>query len=123
MTTETVATSQQFAPSGDLELWTESFGKPDDPAVLLIMGAWNQGIVWPDEFCFDIAQHGYYVIRYDHRDTGQSSFVDYRAIPYDLDAMARDAVAVLNAYSIRKAHVIGMSLGKFSGAIGGPRSS
>jgi pimeloyl-ACP methyl ester carboxylesterase len=56
-----------------LELWTESFGDANRPAVSLIMGAMNQGILWPDEFCVQIAENGYHVIRYDHRDTGQSS--------------------------------------------------
>jgi hypothetical protein len=55
-------TSQRFVRSGELDLWTESFGDPSRPAVLLVMGAWNQGIVWPDEFCSEIAGYGYYVI-------------------------------------------------------------
>lgn len=109
--------SQNFVASGDLELWTESFGEPRHPAVLLIMGAWNQGIVWPDEFCTEIAQHGYYVIRYDHRDTGQSSSVDFQMRPYSLNELTQDAVAVLDGHGVHQAHIIGMSMGGFIGQL------
>jgi pimeloyl-ACP methyl ester carboxylesterase len=109
--------SQKLIPSGDLRIWTESFGKPGDPTVLLVMGAWNQGIVWPDDFCTDIAEHGYYVIRYDHRDTGQSSAVDFKTMPYCLDDLTRDAVAVLDGHGVRKAHVVGLSMGGFIGQL------
>ena len=66
-----VHTSEKTVRSSGLDSWTESFGDADLPAVLLIMGAMNQGIVWPDEFCAATARDGYRVIRYDHRDTGQ----------------------------------------------------
>ena len=69
--------------------------------------------MWPNEFCTDIARHGYHVIRYDHRDTGQSSSVDFTKHPYRLDDLTRDAVAVLDGYGIRKAHVVGLSMGGF----------
>jgi pimeloyl-ACP methyl ester carboxylesterase len=105
--------SERFVSAGEIQLRTESFGEPNYPAVLLVMGAWNQGIMWPDEFCVEIAEHGYYVVRYDHRDTGQSSAVDFKAKPYDLDALARDAVSVLDGHNIGKAHVVGMSMGGF----------
>jgi len=108
-----VHTSERTVRSGGLELWTESFGDATRPAVLLITGAMNQGIVWPDEFCAEIAQHGYHVIRYDHRDTGQSSSVDFTKHPYNLDDLARDALMVLDGYGIPKAHVVGLSMGGF----------
>ncbi len=117
MTNPVVRTSQKFISSANLQLWTESFGDPSRPAVLLIMGAWNQGIVWPDEFCTEIARQGYYVIRYDHRDTGQSSSVDFVTAPYDLNDLTRDAVAVLDGHAVRKSHVIGMSMGGFIGQL------
>lgn len=94
-------------------LWSESFGDPADRAVLLIMGAMNQGIFWPDDFCAGLAQAGYYVIRYDHRDTGKSSTVDFQQHPYDLDTLAQDALAVLHSRNIDKAVIVGLSMGGY----------
>jgi pimeloyl-ACP methyl ester carboxylesterase len=106
-------TAEKTVRSGDLELWTESFGDASRPTVLLIMGVMNQGILWPDEFCAEIADSGYHVIRYDHRDTGQSSSVDFEEHPYTLDDLASDALKVLDGYGVEKAHVVGLSMGGF----------
>jgi esterase len=113
MKMQTVPRSERFVSAGELQLWTETIGDPNHPAVLLIMGAWNQGIMWQEEFCVEIAEHGHYVVRYDHRDTGHSSAVDFKAQPYDLDALARDAVCVLDGHDIGKVHIVGMSMGGF----------
>ena len=94
-------------------IWTETFGKPTDRAVLLIMGAMNQGIFWPDEFCQVLANEGNFVIRYDHRDTGKSSIIDFEQHPYDLDALTRDAVSVLKGHGIKKAVIVGLSMGGY----------
>lgn len=61
-----------------LEFWTESFGNKKDPAVLLIMGTGGQGLLWPQKFCEKLADQGFYVIRYDNRDTGVSSTIDFK---------------------------------------------
>ena len=96
-----------------LTIWSEAFGKPTDSPVLLIMGAMNQGIVWPDNFCQKLAEAGNFVIRYDHRDTGKSSTVDFQNQPYDLDSLTQDAVAVLRGYKVRKATIVGLSMGGY----------
>lgn len=96
-----------------LTLWTEAFGSPSGRAILLIMGAMNQGIFWPDDFCRKLADGGFYVIRFDHRDTGRSSAVDFQRAPYDLNILARDAVAVLHGYAINKASIAGLSMGGY----------
>jgi pimeloyl-ACP methyl ester carboxylesterase len=96
-----------------LTLWTESFGNRDNPPVLLIMGAMNQGIFWPDGFCERLAAAGFHVIRYDHRDTGKSSRVDYECATYDLDLLAEDAIAVIHAYKAEHPIVIGLSMGGY----------
>jgi pimeloyl-ACP methyl ester carboxylesterase len=57
----------------DATLFTEQFGDPAEPAILLIMGAMASGVWWPEEFCRQLAGRGRHVIRYDHRDTGQST--------------------------------------------------
>lgn len=96
-----------------LNLWSESFGKPGDRPILLIMGAMNQGIFWPDAFCTQLASLGFHVVRYDHRDTGQSSKVDYQAQPYRLAELTQDALAVLHAHNLPKATVVGLSMGGY----------
>ncbi|HCC05513.1 TPA: hypothetical protein DEP58_04415 [Patescibacteria group bacterium] len=55
-----------------LEIYTESFG------------AMNQGIFWYDVFCKKLSDSGYFVVRFDHRDTGFSSVIDYSSNPYNL---------------------------------------
>lgn len=102
---------QVFIRSGSLRLWTERFGSPEDPAILLIMGTSAQGIGWPDELVRDLVDGGRQVIRFDHRDTGQSDCVDFARHPYTLTDMAADALAVLDGHGVAAAHVAGASLG------------
>jgi pimeloyl-ACP methyl ester carboxylesterase len=90
-------------------LWVEVTGRPDLPPLLLLMGANATGLGWPDELVERLARH-HRVIRYDHRDTGRSTHAfDQR--PYPLRALAADAVAILDALRIDRAHVVGMSMG------------
>ena len=94
-----------------IDLYTEHFGTQTNPAILLISGAMAPARFWPDEFCHQLANAGYFVIRYDHRDMGLSSAVDYAKNPYDLDDLTKDAIAILDAYTIKKAHIVGHSMG------------
>ena len=106
--------TETFATTGDgLRLWSEAFGRPGDTVVLLIMGAMNQGIFWPDDFCRELAGQGCYVIRYDHRDTGRSSKVDYASQPYTLDQLTGDALAILDAHGVSRASMVGLSMGGY----------
>ena len=98
-----------------IEIWTEDFGNPEHSPVLLIMGASAQGILWTDDFIRPLVNGGRYVIRYDNRDTGQTTCFDFEKQPYTLSDMARDAVAVLDAYGLQAAHVIGASMGGMIG--------
>lgn len=100
-----------FVNSGSLRLWTERFGDPAAPVVLLVMGTSAQGIGWPDELVEVLAAGGRQVIRFDHRDTGQSDSVDFAAAPYTIGDMARDALAVLDGHRVTAAHIAGASLG------------
>jgi len=102
---------------GELKLWTETFGQKNCPAVLMVMGAGCPAYSWPDELCEKIAGNGYFVIRYDHRDIGHSSCVNYSSSPYSLKELSEDAVAILDAYSIKKAHVVGVSMGGMIGQL------
>src|SRR6516164_2532126 len=96
--------------SNGIHLWVESFGSSSDTPILLITGAGSQGILWPNEFCQKLAGHGYFVIRYDHRDTGKSSRIDYQVSPYTVMDLSRDAIAVLDHFNIESAHIIGFSM-------------
>ena len=65
---------------------------------------------WTDAFCKFLASRGFFVIRYDHRDSGESSAVEQ---PYELIDLARDAVGILDGYGIEQAHFVGHSMGGF----------
>ena len=99
----------RLVETGGIELYTESFGDSDRPCILLIMGATASMIWWDEEFCKKLAATGRFVIRYDNRDTGKST--SKSALDYDIVDMADDAAAILDAYGIEKAHIVGVSLG------------
>jgi pimeloyl-ACP methyl ester carboxylesterase len=90
---------------------SETFGRREDPAVLLIMGAMASMLWWPDEFCERLAGAGRFVIRYDNRDTGRSIGYDPGTATYTDDDLAADAVGVLDEHGVERAHVVGMSMG------------
>ncbi|MBU5353387.1 alpha/beta fold hydrolase [Paenibacillus barcinonensis] len=94
-----------------IKLCSDSFGNPVNPAVLLIMGAQSSMIWWEEEFCQRLADAGRFVIRYDNRDVGRSTTYEPGQPGYTFEDMADDAVRVLDAYKIEKAHIAGMSMG------------
>ncbi|HWR37327.1 MAG TPA: alpha/beta fold hydrolase, partial [Clostridia bacterium] len=98
---------------GDATLFTESVGDRNAPAVLLIMGAMASGVWWPSSFCAQLAGHGRFVIRYDHRDTGRSTSYGPGGAAYSTETLADDVLAVLDAYNVESAHLVGMSLGGY----------
>ena len=65
--------AERTVEANDVALYTESFGDPADPPVLLIMGIGGSMIWWEEGFCRMLAEGGRFVVRYDHRDTGSSS--------------------------------------------------
>lgn len=105
--------SEVIKTENNIELWYEAFGDKSNPAILLIMGAGSQALLWPETMCEQLAQHGYYVIRYDGRDVGLSSKIDYDKIPYTVLDLKDDAVHLLNTLNIEQAHVVGMSMGGY----------
>ncbi|MFI8512935.1 alpha/beta fold hydrolase [Streptomyces sp. NPDC085460] len=92
-----------------VRLWAEERGDADRPPLLLVMGALASGLAWPEELVALLAEH-HRVIRYDHRDTGRSTWA-FDEQPYPISRLAEDAVAVLDAFGVDRAHVVGMSLG------------
>lgn len=108
---------EQILKINKVEICAESFGNPKDPAVLLIMGAMSSLDWWDEEFCLRLADQGRFVIRYDHRDLGRSTTYEPGTSNYTIVDMAADAIGVLDAYSIKQAHIVGMSLGGLIGQI------
>jgi pimeloyl-ACP methyl ester carboxylesterase len=97
-----------------VRLWAEDIAptgpEPGDP-LLLVMGAASSGLVWPDALIAQLAEH-HRVIRYDHRDTGRSTAA-FDEHPYGITDLASDAIAVLDAFDVPRAHVVGMSMGGY----------
>jgi pimeloyl-ACP methyl ester carboxylesterase len=115
------------APHDRIELEYVTDGDAGDPPLLLINGVGDQLIHWDRELVDAFVDRGFFVIRFDNRDMGLSSRTeeevdvgaalvrimagDQPPVPYTLDDMADDAVAVLDALGIGRAHVLGVSLG------------
>ena len=104
------------ATNGTCEIHYDTFGDPADPALLMVNGLGSQCINYADEWCEMFAERGFHVIRFDNRDVGLStSFAgaptDEHGAAYRLSDMADDAFAVLDAYGVDRAHVMGLSMG------------
>lgn len=117
------------ATSNGITLTYETQGDPAGVPVLLIMGLGLQLTSWPEAFCQKLVERGFHVIRFDNRDSGLSSKMDHLGHPslllsfiknllhlplsagYTLDDMAKDAVGLLDALGIERAHIVGASMG------------
>jgi len=81
---------------------------------LLIAGAHAPATFWPDFFCEELTKH-FFVIRFDHRDIGYSThfpeITDIQKPIYTIKDLVQDILAILDTYQIRRAIVIGHSLG------------
>ena len=94
-----------------VDLCVETFGDPANQAILLIMGAAGSMDHWEDEFCERLAAGQRYVIRYDHRDTGRSVNSEPGSPTYTGADMVADAIGVLDALGVSRAHLVGLSMG------------
>jgi len=117
------------AKVNNIEIEYDTFGDPSSKPLLLIMGLGAQLINWDEEFCEKLVERGFFVIRFDNRDVGLSTkfeeagepdlmklFISVQKgekieAPYTLEDMADDAVGLLNALNIDKAHICGTSMG------------
>ena len=103
--------AERMIEANGVELCTESFGRPADPPILLIMGIGASMLWWEEGLCRLLADEGRFVIRYDHRDTGRSTSYEPGRPEYTGADLIADAVGVLDAYGISAAHVVGVSAG------------
>jgi pimeloyl-ACP methyl ester carboxylesterase len=117
--------TEEFCDVGrGVTLCYETFGDPADPPVVLIMGLATQMIAWHDDFCRELAERSFYVVRFDNRDIGRSSHFDFpppstgqlvrrrfRPEQYTLSDMATDTAELIERLGISPAHVVGASMG------------
>lgn len=96
------------AKNGAVEIEWQSFGDDQPETILLVNGLGSQMTRWPEAFCEQLVARGYRAIRFDNRDTGLSGWPE---AAYTLKDMADDAVAVLDAAGVKKAHIAGVSMG------------
>jgi pimeloyl-ACP methyl ester carboxylesterase len=112
-----------------IELEYETFGDAGNPPLLLIMGLAAQMILWEDDFCRELAARGFYVIRFDNRDIGKSTWITEAGMPdiggillasmtgarvdaaYTLSDMAKDTAGLMDGLGIASAHIVGASMG------------
>ena len=112
-----------------ISLEVETMGSSENPAVLLVMGLGAQMTAWPENYCKQLSERGYFIIRFDNRDVGLSTWFDDAGepnmnrtylsalfgrkikAPYSLSDMADDAVGVLDSLGVEKAHLMGASMG------------
>ncbi len=112
-----------------IEIEVDDQGPAGAEPLLMIMGLGMQLVGWPEELVQLLVVRGFRVVRFDNRDIGLSRYFDDRDVPslvwaalrhslhlpvrspYALADMAADAVGVLDALGIERAHVCGASMG------------
>src|SRR5262249_39119758 len=97
--------------SNGVDLCVQTFGNHAAPAILLIAGGASSMDWWHGELCERLTAGGRFVIRYDHRDTGQSVAYPPGEPGYDGRDLVEDAVGLLDALEVDRAHIVGMSMG------------
>jgi pimeloyl-ACP methyl ester carboxylesterase len=120
---------EQLISANNIQINYDSFGDKSHPAIVLIMGLATQMIYWDEDFCQLLASKGYWVIRFDNRDIGKSTWLDSLPKPtgfallansvfkrpigaaYLLSDMMNDTLGLLDALDIDRAHIVGVSMG------------
>ena len=130
MTTGRMRVGSYTARNGttqDVELAYDIFGTGGRPLVL-IMGIGAQRIFWDTAMCELFVDAGFHVVRFDHRDIGQSTKLDAAVpppmktllrgmakisvpAPYTLSDMAHDVIALIKGLGWEDAHMVGVSMG------------
>jgi pimeloyl-ACP methyl ester carboxylesterase len=102
------------AHNQDCEIYYESFGDPSAPTLLLVNGLGSQCINYHEDWCAMFVERGLRVVRFDNRDVGLSTKFDETPAgeaAYKVSDMAADAIAILDAIGVERAHVMGLSMG------------
>jgi pimeloyl-ACP methyl ester carboxylesterase len=117
------------ANANGIQIEYETFGDRSGRPLLLLMGRGGQLISWSEEVLKQLVDEGHFVIIFDHRDTGLSSKMEEAGVPdipgmlsalmkgekikvpYTFYDMGDDAVGLLDALGIEKAHICGNSMG------------
>ena len=121
--------TEKLIDTNGIQLNYDSFGSQSDPVILLIMGLGTQMIYWDEDFCRMLAAQGFWVIRFDNRDVGKSTWLKEKpklstfslaanaffnrpiGAAYLLDDMVADTVGLMDGLNIKQAHLVGVSMG------------
>jgi pimeloyl-ACP methyl ester carboxylesterase len=121
--------TEKLIDTNGIQLNYDSFGCQSDPAILLIMGLATQMIYWDESFCRMLAAQGFWVIRFDNRDVGKSTWLKGMSKPstlslaanalfnrpvgaaYVLEDMVADTIGLMDGLHIKQAHLVGASMG------------
>lgn len=124
-----------MASNNNIEIYYRDYGPNNGDPILLVQGLGGQSINWPQHLIEFLIENNFRPIVFDNRDTGLSSRIESTSFDdqnrdntiiksyiryflrlsikseYTIDDMAEDAVSVLNALDIEKAHILGISMG------------
>lgn len=110
-------------------IYYETFGNAHDPCIILITGIGGQLVDWSPILTHGLANKGFFVVIFDNRDSGLSRHYDQLGVPnfneaivaiqqgqlfhppYTLEDMAADVIALMDELRIKKAHIVGGSMG------------
>jgi pimeloyl-ACP methyl ester carboxylesterase len=125
----TVLAGEQRVAANGIELAYQTFGDRSGVPLVMVMGLGTQMIGWPEDLCNDLAERGYFVVRFDNRDIGLSTKLDHlpapsfaqmrgfatrrKAPPYSFDDMADDTFGLIDALDLGRVHLVGVSMGGF----------
>ena len=122
-----------YAEENGVKIAYRDYGPEGSEPILLVHGLGAQLVHWPEHLINFLIKNNYRPIVFDNRDAGLSSrfsakpsfILDYLKyylrLPmrseYTLKDMSKDAISVLNVLKIKKAHILGTSMGGMIGQI------
>lgn len=102
----------KYIRNGEIEIYYDTFGTPDEHPILLLCGLNTQLTHWNENFCKKLAKRGHYVVRFDSRDVGLSTnFTNNPNIVYTLEDMAEDTIQLINELGFKRVSLVGKSMG------------
>ena len=124
-----------MASNNNIEIYYRDYGPNNGDPILLVQGLGGQSINWPQHLIEFLIENNFRPIVFDNRDTGLSSRIESTSFDdqnrdntitksyiryflrlsikseYTIDDMAEDAISVLDALDVEKAHILGISMG------------